>query len=88
MDGHAEDFDAVIAATGFRTGLEQLLDAPGALDERGFPAWPSGRTTNYPGLYFMGYTEHLRGHLYEANRDSRRLAGLVEEYLERLERGE
>jgi cation diffusion facilitator CzcD-associated flavoprotein CzcO len=81
-DGRAEDFDATIAATGFRTGLEQLLDAPRALDARGFPAFPSGQPTNYPGLYFMGYTEHLRGHLYEANRDSRRLARLVAEYLQ------
>jgi hypothetical protein len=79
-DGRAEDFDAIIAATGFRTGLEDLLDAPGVLDERGFPAFPSGRPTAYPGLYFMGYTEHLRGHLYEANRDSRRLAGSIGEY--------
>jgi putative flavoprotein involved in K+ transport len=80
-DGHAEDFDAVVAATGFRTGLEQLLDAPGALDQRGYPAVHSGQPTSHPGLYFMGYTEHLRGHLYEANRDSRRLARLIGEYL-------
>ena len=34
-DGRAEPFDAVIAATGFRTGLEQLIDLPGGLNTRG-----------------------------------------------------
>jgi putative flavoprotein involved in K+ transport len=80
-DGCEEPFDGVVAATGFKTGLADLLDAPGALDARGFPAFPSGRPTSHPGLYFMGYTEHLRGHLYEANRDSRRLAGIINDYL-------
>jgi cation diffusion facilitator CzcD-associated flavoprotein CzcO len=80
-DGRAEPFDAVIAATGFRTGLEQLIDLPGALDSRGEPAFPSGRATAFPGLYFIGYTHSLRGHLFEANRDSRRLAKAVEAYL-------
>jgi cation diffusion facilitator CzcD-associated flavoprotein CzcO len=80
-DGREEQFDGVIAATGFKTGLTDLLDAPGALDARGFPAYPSGRPTSHPGLYFIGYTEHLRGHLYEANRDSRRLAGIIKQYL-------
>ncbi len=80
-NGCTEDFDAVIAATGYRCGLPDLLDLPGALDEKGEPAFPSGQPTNYPGLYFMGYTHSLRGHLYEANRDSRRLAKLIEAYL-------
>jgi hypothetical protein len=70
-DGCAESFDAVIAATGSRTGLEQLIDLPGARDARGEPAFPSGRATSFPGLYFIGSTHRLRGHLYEANRDSR-----------------
>jgi len=81
VDGQAEDFDAVIAATGFRTGLEELLDAPGALDGRGFPAFLSGRPLNRFALSYMGYTQHLRGHLYEANRDSRRLATIIKAYL-------
>jgi putative flavoprotein involved in K+ transport len=81
VDGREETFDAVIAATGFKTGLPDLLETPGLLDERGFPAFPSGRPTIHPGLYFMGYTEHLRGHLYEANRDSRRLARIITDYL-------
>jgi putative flavoprotein involved in K+ transport len=80
-DGRAEPFDAVIAATGFHTGLDQLIDLPGALNARGEPAFPSGQPTMFPGLYFMGYTHSLRGHLFEANRDSRRLAKAIGAYL-------
>jgi cation diffusion facilitator CzcD-associated flavoprotein CzcO len=74
QDGRAEEFDAVIAATGFSSGLDRLIDLPGLLDEHGIPLAPSGRPTPYPGLYFMGYTYSLRGHLFEANLASRRLA--------------
>jgi cation diffusion facilitator CzcD-associated flavoprotein CzcO len=83
-DGRAEDFDAVIAATGYRSELPQLLDLPGALDEHGYPRFKSGRPTGFPGLYFIGYTHSLLGHLYQANRDSRQLARLVQAYLQKL----
>lgn len=80
-DGRAEAFDAVIAATGYRSALPRLLDLPGALDEQGVPRAASGQPTGFPGLYFIGYTHSLRGHLYEANRDSRLLARHTEAYL-------
>jgi hypothetical protein len=82
-DGSEEAFDVVIAATGFKAGLDQVLDVPDVLDERGYPRFPSGQPTTHPGLFFMGYTESIRGHLYEANLDSRRLAELIAGYLER-----
>ncbi len=77
-DGTTEDFDAVIAATGFTTGLATLIDAPVSLDDRGYPRHRSGGPTNHRGLYFMGYTESTRGHVFESNRDSRRLARLIQ----------
>lgn len=80
-DGTREAFDAIIAATGFATGLESLLDAPGELDDHGEPLGSSGEPTAHPGLYFMGFTHTLRGHLFEANLASRRLARNVERYL-------
>ncbi len=80
-DGSEEAFAVVIAATGFKSGLEQLIDAPGLIDDKGDPRYASGQPTVQPGLYFMGYTETIRGHLYEANRDSRRLADLIATYL-------
>jgi hypothetical protein len=34
-------------------------------------------------MFFIGYTHSLRGHLFEANLASRRLARNVERYLQR-----
>jgi cation diffusion facilitator CzcD-associated flavoprotein CzcO len=82
-NGQEEAFDLVIAATGFSSGLEQLLPMPGLLTEEGFPRFPSGEPTSRPGLYFIGFTHSLRGHLFEANRSSRRLAKLIAAYFGR-----
>jgi putative flavoprotein involved in K+ transport len=73
-DQHEEPFDSVIFATGFRSGLEQLLEPKGLLDKNGYPLSPSGAATACPGLYFMGYFDSLRGFLYESNLASQRLA--------------
>ncbi len=80
-DGQEESLDAVIAATGFTTGLDQLLEIFGILDVNGFPLYPPGRPTPVPGLFFMGFIETNRGHLYEANIASRQLAKIVVKYL-------
>jgi cation diffusion facilitator CzcD-associated flavoprotein CzcO len=76
-DGSEEPYDVVVAATGFTTGLEALLDLPDLLDDRGLPKV----ATTHTGLYFIGFRESPRGALYEANRDSRRLAAEVSRYL-------
>ena len=78
-DGRTEEFDAVVAATGFTSGLDKLLDSREALDERAFPR----SSDPLPGLFFIGYNETPRGALFEANRDARRLARRVELYLRR-----
>jgi putative flavoprotein involved in K+ transport len=75
-DGTDEPYDVVVTATGFATGLEGLLDVPDVLDEQGLPTG-----VLHDGLYFIGFRESPRGALYEANRDSRRLAGEVSRYL-------
>jgi putative flavoprotein involved in K+ transport len=82
-DGSAEPFDAIIAATGFSTGLNDLLEAKDLLNESDEPVDLSGEPTSLPGIFFMGYTHSLRGHLFEANLASRRLARNVERYLQR-----
>jgi putative flavoprotein involved in K+ transport len=80
-DGSEEEFDVVVAATGYTTGLAEILAVPGAVGADGQPAFRSGRPTPYPGLYFIGFDETVRGHLFEANRESKRLAASVERYL-------
>jgi putative flavoprotein involved in K+ transport len=80
-DDASESLDAIIAATGFRPGLGSLIDVPGALDSNGEPYDSSHGATDHPGLYFIGFTHTLRGHLFEANRASRRLAREIQRYL-------
>ena len=80
-DGSSEPFDTIIAATGFTTGLESIIDDPEVLDGLCEPRGVSGEPTARSGLYFVGFTHSLRGHLFEANRASRRLARNVERYL-------
>ena len=53
-DGTSEPFDAIIAATGFTTGLESLIDAPRVLDNLGEPRGTSGDPTQHPGCISSG----------------------------------
>ncbi|MDP9262017.1 MAG: hypothetical protein M3O89_08615, partial [Actinomycetota bacterium] len=78
-DGTTGTFDAVVAATGFRTALPRMLDLPGLFDDSGVP----GNGRQYPGLQFIGYRESVRGALFEINRNSRSLARSISSYLER-----
>ncbi len=52
-DGSRIEPDAVIAATGYRTGLEPMVGHLGVLDERGKPRVPVAEAA--PGLRFIGY---------------------------------
>ena len=77
-DGSSEDVDVVVLATGFGTGLERVLrDIPGVVGADGQPLARSGRPTAAPGLYFIGFDETIRGHLFEARRESKRLARAI-----------
>jgi cation diffusion facilitator CzcD-associated flavoprotein CzcO len=85
-DGREEEYDAVIFATGFSSGLADLLEPAGLLDEHELPRFRSGEKTSYPGLYFMGYYDSLRGFMYESNLASQRLAQEIKK-LDADERG-
>jgi cation diffusion facilitator CzcD-associated flavoprotein CzcO len=54
-DGARIEPDAVIAATGYRRGLEPLVGHLGVLDERGTPRVRAGEAAA-PGLRFVGFT--------------------------------
>lgn len=67
--------DAVIAATGYRRGLEGMVGHLGVLDERGRPVVHGGRTPKQaPGLYFTGFTNPISGMLREMAIDARKIA--------------
>ncbi len=74
-DGGRARPDAVIAATGYRHGLEDLVGHLGVLDADGAPASRGPETSpNAPGLHFIGYK---LPHLYEIARDARAIAAAV-----------
>ena len=67
--------DAVIAATGYRRGLEGLVGHLGVLREDGRPTHnalpgPPGA----PGLWFVGYWTLIRGQLPLTRKDAKRVA--------------
>ena len=67
--------DTIIAATGYRPGLHDLVGSLGVLDETGQPLTTGARTL--PGaahLYFAGYTNPLTGVLRQAGADARAIA--------------
>lgn len=72
VDGTALTPDAVLCATGYRTGLEPLVGHLGVLDERGMPRVHGPATlAELPGLYFVGITVELAGLLREIGLEAR-----------------
>jgi putative flavoprotein involved in K+ transport len=71
--------DAVIAAIGFRPGLEPLVGHLGVLDERGLPlVHGSAEHPKARGLHFVAMELTLSGLLRTAARDARAVADAVE----------
>jgi putative flavoprotein involved in K+ transport len=75
-DGRLVEADAIIAATGFRAGLEDLVGRfPGVLRPDGRPLIAAAETApSAPGLLFIGFRLPLAGQLPELRRDARALA--------------
>lgn len=54
--------DIVIAATGYRTGLEPMVGKLGVLDKKGVPLFNGGQgDSRWPGLWFTGMRPSIRG---------------------------
>jgi len=77
-DGSRIQPDAVIAATGFRAGLDELVGHLAVLTERGLPAKTDGEPC-LPGLWFVGFTPTLGGQLRDGSIAARRVADGVAE---------
>ncbi|MFE9845927.1 flavin-containing monooxygenase [Streptomyces goshikiensis] len=74
-DGSRITPDAVVAATGYRRGLEGLLGHLDVLDERGRPLAHGRRTpAQAPGLYFTGFTNPISGMFREMALDAEKIA--------------
>jgi hypothetical protein len=75
-DGSRSTPSAVIAATGYTTGLQPVLGHLGVLDAQGRPL-VNGRRPAAPGLRFVGLSNPLKGLLFQINLDARAVARAV-----------
>jgi putative flavoprotein involved in K+ transport len=77
-DGSRADPDVVIAATGYRRGLEPLVGHLNVLDERGMPlVHGRGQHPAAPGLFFTGFRAELSGQMRLMRFDARAIARAV-----------
>lgn len=77
-DGTAVAPDVVVAATGYRRGLEPLVGHLGVLDGSGRPIARGARThPTAPGLHFIGYTNPASGMFREIAIEARRIAAAI-----------
>lgn len=78
VDESTVDADVVIAATGYRTGLEAMLGGLGVLDEAtGRPLASGAEPTGRKGLWFTGMKPTIMGHFRSATVEGRALAEVI-----------
>ncbi|NGO77613.1 NAD(P)/FAD-dependent oxidoreductase [Streptomyces sp. YC504] len=77
-DGTRIQPDAIIAATGYRRGLEPLVGHLGVLNEHGLPVTHGPKSpTAASGIYFCGYSNPISGNLREIALDSLKTAKAI-----------
>jgi putative flavoprotein involved in K+ transport len=74
VDGTRLQPDTLLAATGYRTGLETMVGHLGILDERGLPQRQRRRTSPAPRLHFIGFHAAIEGNLRQHSIEARRIA--------------
>lgn len=74
-DGKRLETDAIVAATGYRTGLDPLVGHLDVLDPRGVPRVVGGREAA-PGLRFVGF-DPVPGQIRRAGLEAKRAAGEI-----------
>jgi cation diffusion facilitator CzcD-associated flavoprotein CzcO len=79
-DGSRLEPGAIIAATGYGSGLEPVVGHLGVLDERGYPLVHGGPAAA-PGLRFLGYWP-IPGQIGEMGREARRAAREIKRELD------
>jgi hypothetical protein len=78
VDGSRRPFDLVVLATGYRTGIADVLEgAEDWLTERGYPYHFGTPVPGAPGLYFIGFRNPLTGQLNDIALEAERIAGFV-----------
>ncbi len=80
-NGKEEKFDVVLLATGYRSGLESIFSGNSELfNEKGYPKI-RGSETDLPGLYFLGFNNHVGGFLRNIGIEAKKIGKkIVKEY--------
>jgi cation diffusion facilitator CzcD-associated flavoprotein CzcO len=77
-DGTSCAPDAVICATGYRPGLEQIAGHLVTLDARGIPPFTGARSSPaHPGLWFFGLDRSIYGNMHVRRRQAHQLAKAI-----------
>ena len=69
--------DAVLVATGYRTGLERLVGDLGVLRPNGRPISNASGQSSQRGLWFIGFTTAIEGTLRRHRVEARRIARAI-----------
>ncbi len=70
--------DVVVAGTGYRSGLRELIDVPGLVDEHDRPIVTGpAQHDSAPGLFFIGQSNPLTGQLREIRLEARAIAQVL-----------
>jgi indole-3-pyruvate monooxygenase len=82
-DEKAEAYDAVIMATGYRSGLEEFMDdAQSLLNERGYPRTFGEEMQD--GLFFIGFRNPPTGNIRETHIEAKRIVAAIKGKQKRL----
>jgi len=77
-DGTSCAPDAVICATGYRPGLEQIAGHLVTLDAHGMPPFTGASSSPlHPGLWFFGLDRSIYGNMHVRRRQARQLAKAI-----------
>ncbi|MDR7031497.1 NAD(P)/FAD-dependent oxidoreductase [Mesorhizobium sp. BE184] len=77
QDGNVIQPDIVIAATGYRSGLEPMVGDLGVLDEHGSPKVTPKHLSPLPGLWFLGMRPGLTGDFRSSVVQGQRIAKAI-----------
>lgn len=80
VDGTTLTPDVIIFATGYKPDLESLVGDNDLLDESGEPKYSVDEdSTEYPNIWFMGFTTSIYGNMYTRVKETIRLADVIRE---------
>lgn len=77
IDGRVVEADVVILATGYRAALDELIDAPGLIDDGGAPRLERAGRPATPTIHFIGYQNTMTGLLRQVGIDAEIVARAI-----------